>query len=241
MSFLIVSVVALIIGFVGSLPLAGPIALLVVSNGVNGKYNDALLTALGAAVAEGAYAFLAFWGFATFLARYPLVVPISHGVTAALLLALGVRFLFFRAKTSNEADSAKRAASFWTGLSISAVNPTLLVTWGAVTTFLYARHLVRFQAFLALPFGIFAGVGVALWGVGAVALLKRSRNKVPTTVLTWVVRAIGIAMIGVGLWSTFSLARMLEKKASLASRSEVRLAGLRDARSRPGLLHPPLQ
>src|SRR5208282_1597048 len=92
MSFVAVSLVAFVFAFVGSLPLAGPIALLVVSNAASGRTKEALRIALGAAVAEGIYAFLAFWGFATFLARHALVLPISHGVTAVILCALGARF-----------------------------------------------------------------------------------------------------------------------------------------------------
>src|SRR5271170_2684173 len=98
MSLLVVSLVAFVFAFVGSLPLAGPIALLVVSNGASGRHKEALRIALGAAVAEGIYAFLAFWGFATFLARHALVLPISHGVTAVILCGLGARFLFFKLK-----------------------------------------------------------------------------------------------------------------------------------------------
>ena len=55
MSFVAVSLVALVFSFVGSLPLAGPIALLVVSNGVRGRYKEALRIAIGAALAEGIY------------------------------------------------------------------------------------------------------------------------------------------------------------------------------------------
>src|ERR1700735_5437894 len=140
MPFVAVSLVALVFAFVGSLPLAGPIALLVVSNGVNGRHREALRIALGAALAEGIYAFLAFWGFATFLARYKLLLPISHGVTALILLALGTRFVFFKVKTEDpSAPASVRPARFWVGFSISALNPTLLATWGAVTTFLYSK------------------------------------------------------------------------------------------------------
>src|SRR5277367_911376 len=117
MSFVAVSLVAMIFSFVGSLPLAGPIAVLVVSNGVNGRYKDSLEIALGAAVAEGIYAFLAFWGFATFLARYPVVLPISHAVTAVILLTLGVYFLRFKMKDEQAQTESKRG-KFWVGFSV---------------------------------------------------------------------------------------------------------------------------
>ncbi len=171
-----------------------------------------MTTALGAAVAEGGYAFLAFWGFATFLARYPLVLPVSHGVTAAILIALGVRFLFFfRAAESTGKEDDTHAARFWVGFSISALNPTLLATWGAVTTFLYARQLVRFSGALAIPFGVFAAAGVALWGATTVAVLKKFRHNIPSRAITWTVRAMGLAMIGVGVWSAVALAKYVKR------------------------------
>ena len=97
MRLLAVCVMALLFGFVGSMPLAGPIAILVLSRATQGRFGEALRIGLGAAVAEGLYAGLAFWGFTTFLARHAIVVPISHGVTAVVLLALGVRFMFWSA------------------------------------------------------------------------------------------------------------------------------------------------
>jgi threonine/homoserine/homoserine lactone efflux protein len=208
MSFVAVSVIAFVVAFVGSLPLAGPVALLVVSNGASRRYKDALRIALGAALAEGIYAFIAFWGFATFLARHALVLPISHGVTAVIMCGLGVRFLFFKlkgrsAKAPKEADSGR----FWVGFSISAVNPTLLATWGAVTTFLYSNQIVRFTGLLAIPFGVCAAAGIAVWGLMVVGLLERFGKRVPNAVLTWVVRSMGIVMICVGLWSFVALGK----------------------------------
>jgi threonine/homoserine/homoserine lactone efflux protein len=219
MSFVVVSLVALLVGFAGSLPLAGPIALLVVSKGATGKYREALATAFGAAIAEGGYAFLAFWGFATFLARHPLVLPISRGVTAVILIALGARFIFFKAKEATKGEGEAKGARFWAGFSISALNPTLVVTWGAVTTFLYARQLVRFSPLLAIPFGVFAAVGIALWGVGTVALLAKFRKKLPLAAISWTVRVMGMLMIAVGVWSAVELVEYVVHHSASASSS----------------------
>ena len=216
MSFVAVSLVALVFSFVGSLPLAGPIALLVVSNGVKGRHREALRIALGAALAEGVYAFLAFWGFATFLTRYRLVLPISHAVTATILLGLGARFVFFRVKEEDllkEAGPA-RPARFWVGFSISALNPTLLATWGAVTTFLYSKQIVRFAPILAVPFGLFTAAGIALWGLMIVSLLRRFRHRLPSAALTWTVRVMGVVLIAVSAWSWVQLAQYVAHPTS---------------------------
>ncbi len=206
MSFLAVSLVALVFSFVGSLPLAGPIAVLVVSNGVNGRFKASLEIALGAAVAEGIYAFLAFWGFATFLARYPSVLPISHAVTAVILVSLGIYFLRFKLKEPHAQQESKRG-KFWVGFSVSILNPTLLATWGAVTTFLYSRQLVKMTGLLAVPFGIFAAAGIVLWALMMVAIMRRFREHFPRAALTWIVRGMGIVLICVAAWSVVELVR----------------------------------
>ena len=90
MQLIAICVVALVFGFMGSMPLAGPIAIMAVARASRGKYSEAMRIGLGAAVAEGIYAGLAFWGFTTFLARHAIVVPVSRAVTAIVLTAIGV-------------------------------------------------------------------------------------------------------------------------------------------------------
>ena len=219
MSFAVVSLVALVVGFFGSLPLAGPIAILVVSNAAGRRYTEARRIAMGAAAAEGGYAFLAFWGFATFLASHALVLPISHGLTAVFLCGLGLHFVVFTMKGVSRTPSTTRAGRFWLGFWIAAANPTLLVTWGAVTTFLFSKGLVRMTGLLAVPFGVAAAAGVGAWGLATVAVLKRVQ--VPRATLTRLVRAMGLAMIGLGLWSGVELARFLLHRGSRPSVASV--------------------
>src|SRR5215471_1241504 len=57
----VVSIVAFVLGFVGSMPVAGPISVMVVSRTAEGNWRAARRIAYGASVAEALYAFLAFW------------------------------------------------------------------------------------------------------------------------------------------------------------------------------------
>jgi threonine/homoserine/homoserine lactone efflux protein len=206
MAVLVVSVVALVFGFVGSLPMAGPIAILVVSNAANERYTAARRTAYGAAVAEGFYAFLAFWGFATFLAQHQIVLPISHGVTGVILVGLGIYFIRFKQK-DDAGPRKKKGGPFLVGFSIAALNPTLIASWSAVTTFLYSRQIVRMEGALAVPFGLCAGLGITLWARMIVWLLRRFRDHFPQKTLTWVVRGMGVLLLGLGVWSLAELGR----------------------------------
>jgi threonine/homoserine/homoserine lactone efflux protein len=210
MRLLAVCVMALLFGFVGSMPLAGPIAILVLSRATQGRFGEALRIGLGAAVAEGLYAGLAFWGFTTFLARHAIVVPISHGVTAVVLLALGVRFMFWSAD-AGQGKPRSGAGTLFFGLSMSAINPTLLLTWSAGVAFLSSYGL-RASPIYAVPFGLSAAAGIAAWFSVLVAQLRRYQGKVPEKALTWTVRALGLGLAALGVISGVRLVRWLARQ-----------------------------
>lgn len=207
MRLLAVCAVALVFGFVGSMPLAGPISVMVVARAARKHFGEALHVGLGAAGAEAIYAGIAFFGFTTILARHPVVVPISHGVTAVVLLALGVRFAFWKPKEKKE--KKHHAGTALVGFTLSAVNPTLLVTWTAAVAFLYSKGLGEASVWAAIPFGLCAGVGVGGWFAVLVALLRKYEGRMPRLVLTWVVRTLGVALAGLGVWSGVQLVRWI--------------------------------
>jgi len=204
-----ICLMALVFGFVGSMPLAGPIAVMSVSRASRGKYGEALRIGLGAAAAEGIYAGIAFWGYTTFLARHAIVVPISHGATALVLVAIGIRFAFWKPPDAKETDADNKAGSALLGFSVSAINPTLLLSWSAAVAFLYSRGLKEPSPAFALPFGACATAGVGAWFVTLAALLRRLQGKVPRKGLKWFVRLMGLVLVVLGVWSGVQLVRMI--------------------------------
>ena len=197
------------LGFIGSIPLAGPIAVMVISRAGVGKFREALQLALGAAIAEGVYAGIAFWGFATFLASHKTAMPIAHGVTAVVLLAVGAHFIRWKAPTGDEKEDRSSRSAFWLGLTAALANPTLLLTWSAVTTAIYSRQIVVMTGWEAIPFGLAAAAGIAAWFSALVALMKRFHHKLPRTALQWVVRAMGLLLIVIAVVSAVDLVRKL--------------------------------
>jgi len=213
MGVLGICAVALAFAFVGSMPLAGPIAVLTLSRAATRRFDEALRIGLGAAVAEAVYAGIAFWGFATFLARRPLLVPISQGATGVLLIALGTSFLWWRPAKEADPRGNNKAGTALLGFSISALNPTLLLTWTAAVAFLYARGAERHSAIFAIPFGVSAGLGVAAWFGCLVKLLRTFGSKLPLSAFRWVIRTMGVALVAIGIASTVRLVRWIAAPA----------------------------
>ena len=205
MRLLAICLLALVFGYMGSMPLAGPIAIMAVARASRGKYSESLRIGLGAAAAEGIYAGLAFWGFTTFLARHAIVVPVSRAVTAIVLTAIGFRFVFWMPPEEPKDARENKAGTALLGFSVSAINPTLLLTWSAAVAALYSRGLKEPSPAYAIPFGLCAAAGIGGWFFTLAALFKKFGGKLPETAITWVIRAMGLVLVVLALWSGVKL------------------------------------
>jgi threonine/homoserine/homoserine lactone efflux protein len=208
MQLIAICVVALVFGFVGSMPLAGPIAIMAVARASRGRYTEALRVGLGAAAAEGLYAAIAFWGFTTFLADHAIVAPISRAVTAVVLSAIGARFVFWKPTAGKDSQESK-AGTALLGFSVSAINPTLLLTWSAAVAELYSHGLGDVSSAYAIPFGLCAATGIGAWFITLTVLFKRFGGNLPRAAITWIIRSMGLVLVLLGLWSAVKLVRSL--------------------------------
>lgn len=184
------------------MPVAGPIAVLVLSRGLQGRFRSGANIAVGGALAEAVYACLAFWGFSTLLVEHGWIEPASRGAAALILLALGVHFTFHPPPPGDPTPTAPEGGlkrSFLLGFSIAALNPTLMATWSAAVTTLYSTTLVSFDAGHALPFALGAGAGIAGWFLVFLLLIRRFRSRFRVTTLDRVVRVTGLFLMGTGL------------------------------------------
>ena len=194
--------VGLALGFFGSIPVAGPISILVLKDALEKGHRQGFHIALGAAVGESFYAFVAFWGLTTVLESFPVLVPISKIVGAVLVIALGIYLVVRRPKaTSPTAEKiADRQSRLWLrGFLIAALNPTLLATWTTIVTGLNAASLVEPSPRGAIPFAIGVGIGILGWFAFLVeVVVRRFRRNLDPAKIQQFMRAFGWAMIGIG-------------------------------------------
>jgi threonine/homoserine/homoserine lactone efflux protein len=192
-------------GFVGSVPIAGPVSALVFRSGVAGRTRRGQGIAIGSAVGEAIYAFLAFWGVGAVFDRWPMLGPLSRVLAGLILVTLGVVFIRRpapkRATSPDDPVAAKGGRSaFFIGLGVTGLNPTLIATWTAVTATTFSSGLATYSLAGALLFagGVFAGI--SLWFLLLLAALDRFRDKVTPRTLDRVVQAMGVFLLLVGAW-----------------------------------------
>lgn len=202
---IIAALIGFLFGFFGSVPIAGPIAALVLHRGLTGRFKDGAAIGIGCAVAEAGYAFLAFWGFATFLAQYPIIEPASRLLAALILIGLGVSFARYRGprEAEDRPVTASAPKSALLGFTITALNPTLIATWTAATTTLYSTGLIRAEAINAFPFAGGTFVGIGGWFSLLTYLLWKYGKRFRRETLDRFVRAVGYLILGLGLFFAY--------------------------------------
>jgi hypothetical protein len=88
---------------------------------------------------------------------------------------------------------------------VSAINPTLLLTWSAAVAALYSRGLKEPSPAYAIPFGLCAATGISGWFFTLAVLFRRFGGKLPETLITWVIRGMGLVLVVLALWSGVKL------------------------------------
>ena len=204
--------IGLAFGFFGSMPIAGPTAVVLVSKGLENEVRAGIYIAAGAAAAESVYAFMAFWGLTAVLRHYPVLLPASRLVGAVLLFGLGLHFILRKSKAPDPAPAGPALAigapgvprrvfyrNVLFGLSLTAVNPTLLVTWTAAVSAAHAMGALRVWALDAFPFAAGAAVGIVGWFVLFLWLLSHFRSRVKPASIDRFIRWMGGVLIVVGI------------------------------------------
>ena len=197
----VVLLIGFTLGFFGSVPLAGPIAVLVFAYGLEGRFRTGIFLSLGAALAESIYAYAAFWGVGTLLGRYPSIVLASHAVIGTLLIGVGIVLTRRELSAGLEKTSKPRhARALALGFAISIFNPTLLVTWSAATAALYGTGFMSEGAGASIPFAIGVIGGIVGWFSLLLLLIRRYSGSFTRNFLDRAVNATGVVLMLIGGW-----------------------------------------
>ena len=97
-SLITISLVGLLAGFILSMPVAGPISILVTSNALKGRLRYCNLVTIGASFADFVYVFIAVFGLTKLYSFYKPFIPYLLSAGAVFLLFVGYKI--FRTNSS---------------------------------------------------------------------------------------------------------------------------------------------
>ncbi len=126
-------VIGFVAGFIFSIPVAGPIAVLVVTNSLKNRGRFANRVALGASAVEFVYVFLAMFGITALIKYYHPFIPYLF-ILGGLLLFY-VAFRIYKSHISIESLSNEKneldeeRGGFRAGAIVNITNPTIFFGW----------------------------------------------------------------------------------------------------------------
>jgi threonine/homoserine/homoserine lactone efflux protein len=190
-------------GFFGSVPLTGPIALFVFHRALQERYGRGMAVGVGGAVGELIYCAMAVAGVGALVEQYPMAAAGLKTVSALVLVAFGLFFLITPPSQTGqtaEDEELEFAADTWMkdfmqGFTISAFNPILLLNWTAAVAILYSLAGIRLDFAAGVIFTIAATVGVSVWFVVLVLILRYFKRQIPERTVAWIQRGMGAIVL----------------------------------------------
>jgi len=196
-------------GFIGSIPLTGPIALLFFRLVVDHQTRNAFKLLSGATLLEVFYCALATIFFRALLESIPELAYYLKAISAFFLIVLGAVFLresFIHHKEidTDESNSDETKAKFserrpfLTGVIIAGLNPTLIITWASAASLVMSWLGDNSRSFSVI-FPLAAGVGIFSWFGVLAQILRKFRKKITDHLNSMILRALSLIMIAAGL------------------------------------------
>lgn len=136
-SIITMSIAGLLAGFIFSMPIAGPISILITTNALKGRLRYCNLVNIGASFADFTYVFIAVFGLTKLYSWYKPVIPFIFSFGSLLLFYLGYRIYRTKIDIDHLEDKShiiekirkKEKGAFYTGFMINFLNPTLFIGW----------------------------------------------------------------------------------------------------------------
>jgi threonine/homoserine/homoserine lactone efflux protein len=137
-TFITIIIAGLITGFVFSMPIAGPVSILVTSNALKGKIRYCNWFTVGASFADLFYVFIAVFGLTKYYSYYKPAIPYMMAAGAIFIFFTGYKIFRTRIDLQEIAGRANALpdkilshakGGFYTGLIVNFLNPTLFFGW----------------------------------------------------------------------------------------------------------------
>jgi len=212
MSEIIHLLVGIILSFIVAIPV-GPVNLAVVQNSIKFGMFSGVKIALGSAMVEFFYCFIALWGVKTFLAS-PNILFVLQIISIPVLLIMGI-YNLMRKKETEENDNTLNKSSkgdLILGASLTLVNPILLPFWMGVAAYLKSLHILgeNFHFLHSRSTNWAFIIGVALGSflfLVLVSLISSKRKSINIHTKIIIYKILGILFLLLAMIQSFNLLR----------------------------------
>ena len=132
-SIVTVLLIGFVAGFIFSMPIAGPISILITSNALKGNRRFCIRTALGATIVEFVFVLVAVFGMTIIFSAYSSIIPYLLIIGSIFLFFVGIKIFSSKLKledfneTTEDIDivKAEDRGGLRTGIIINLTNPSL--------------------------------------------------------------------------------------------------------------------
>lgn len=143
-SAITILIMGFVAGFILSIPVAGPINILITSNALMGKLRYCLRVAIGSSVVEFFYVLIIVFGIVSLYEVYKPVVPYILIVGSVVLIIVGIRVMRTKFDITHVnlkeivRDKIANKGGFITGILINLTNPSLFLGWLSSTFIIFS-------------------------------------------------------------------------------------------------------
>jgi L-lysine exporter family protein LysE/ArgO len=210
-------VIGVVVGFLGAIP-PGPLNVTIIRKGSSGLRRQAYLIALGGAIVDTAICAGIGLGFGWALAELATERWVK-ALLALFLVGYGLKIVILDRKRDAEREAAratdcedgpsrpaparKGRLHILMGFLQGAANPTLIVNWTFIVSFLVGHRLLRATVPAQAGFAAGIGIGVFGWFAVLITLLERFHDH---PIGAWLRRSTiyaGVLLILFGAYFTF--------------------------------------
>jgi threonine/homoserine/homoserine lactone efflux protein len=187
-----------VLGWVGSMPIAGAVSIFVFHRGLSGRMKAGLSLSAGAALAEAGWCLLAMLGANQIMSRWPAAEGIAKIAGAIILLVLGLYFLGRKTSVPTTEEEAphqeKPLREFWIGFSLVAGNISVPLNWLALLTIAVGLGFHP-EAASPLLFVLGVALGITAWFALLLKILSTYRTRLGPQKTQWIMRSMGLLLI----------------------------------------------
>jgi threonine/homoserine/homoserine lactone efflux protein len=128
-------IVGVIVGIIFSMPVAGPINIIIVSNALQGKVRFCTRTAIGASIVEFFYVFFVVYGIAALYSYYKSIIPYLILLGGFFVIIVSINLMWrrydFASLTTDKiiTDKMENKGGMRTGIFLNLTNPSLFISW----------------------------------------------------------------------------------------------------------------